>query len=121
MRNREKTFSRFLRSILKSKYLCSHPLLFEFLKVDHHNLDKKIGLRNFTKKLQHEEDQINKKSSFFGKEIVSNGLFRVTAPQNIPVDFSEQPFNKKFDEQSFTLLYEKCINGILQEVPKMEV
>lgn len=39
LRSRCKTFTRFLRSLLKSQYLCSHPMVLEFLKIDHHSID----------------------------------------------------------------------------------
>ena len=51
MDNRKKSFSRFLRSILRSPELCSHPLVVEFLRVDHSKLDEKEGMKKFSKKL----------------------------------------------------------------------
>jgi len=35
LHKREKSFSRFLRSVIRSPELASHPLVLEFLKVDH--------------------------------------------------------------------------------------
>ena len=48
---RERTFSRFLRGIIRSPVLISHPLVFEFFKTDHHLSDQRYGMRNFTKEL----------------------------------------------------------------------
>jgi hypothetical protein len=48
---RERSFSRFIRSVLRSKDLCSHPLVMEFLKTDHYLSDQKNGMRDFSKKL----------------------------------------------------------------------
>jgi len=56
LKNRQKTFSRFLRSVLKSQVLSSHPFVLEFLKIDHSRIDAKIGMRDFTKRLAYEEE-----------------------------------------------------------------
>ena len=58
MHNREKSFSRYLRSILRSPELASHPLVVEFLKTDHSKVDAKIGMKEFSKKLIQKESEL---------------------------------------------------------------
>lgn len=48
---RERWFSRFLRGIVRCRELLNHPLVVEFLKIDHHAIDNKVGMKDFTKKL----------------------------------------------------------------------
>lgn len=49
LRNREKTFSRFLRGIVKSPEIASSSLVLQFLKIDHFAADPKNGLKEFSK------------------------------------------------------------------------
>lgn len=51
LRVREKKFSRFLRGIIRSPTLASHPAVLEFLNTDHYAKDKINGLKEFTKTL----------------------------------------------------------------------
>ena len=55
---RQRSFSRFVRALVLSPALSSHPLILEFLKIDHFSIDKKNGLRDFSKKLQKQENDI---------------------------------------------------------------
>jgi hypothetical protein len=117
--NRQKSFTRFLRSVLKSKYLSSHPVLLEFLKIDHKKIDEKYGLKDFTKRLAFEETELTKKSGLFTKEILNNGIYKITAPQNsinLHEEFTANLFDKKLgknftknilDEVQFLSTYEK--------------
>ena len=98
IKNRQKSFTRFLRSILKSPFLSALPLVLEFLKIDHHKIDSKFGMKDFTKRLMYEETELNKKASFFNKEVSKNGLYRITAPTDtidLTQDFSENLLDKK--------------------------
>ena len=57
-------------------------------------------MRDFTKRLAYEEEQLNKKQSMFkkDKDKIHNGIFRVTAPsKTIPLeaDFKEMLFDKR--------------------------
>jgi hypothetical protein len=79
MHNREKSFSRYLRSILRSPELSSHPLVVEFLKTDHSKIDAKIGMREFSKKLIAKEQELQKISSYYGKQKMHNRIYRVTS------------------------------------------
>lgn len=79
---RERTFSRFLRGIVRSKTLASHPLVYEFLKVDHHSVDRRNGMRNFSKELQNKEAMFQKMSTYYNKEKMSNGIYRITSVSN---------------------------------------
>jgi len=49
--NREKSFSRFLRSVTRCAEFVSHPIVYEFLNVDHSKGKKKDGMKTFSKKL----------------------------------------------------------------------
>ena len=60
MRNREKTFSRFLRGILRSKELRTHPFVLEFLKIDHKKMDAVRGMKDFSKRLTQLEQELIK-------------------------------------------------------------
>jgi len=51
LRARARTFSRFLRGVLRSPDLCNHHLVLEFFKIDHHKIDTKVGMKEFSKKL----------------------------------------------------------------------
>lgn len=44
---RERSFARFLRGIVRSAELSNHPMVREFLKVDHHSQDEKNGMKEF--------------------------------------------------------------------------
>lgn len=48
---RERWFSRFLRGVVRCHELLNHPLVTEFLKIDHHSIDSKLGMKDFSKKL----------------------------------------------------------------------
>ena len=67
LHRREKSFSRFLRSVIRSPELASHPLVLEFLKIDHSKIDSKIGMREFNRKLITAETDLQKMSGFFAK------------------------------------------------------
>ena len=62
---------------MRSNELASHPLVVEFLKIDHSAIDNKIGMKEFSKKLTKEEDLLKKLNS--NKEKVNNRVFRVTS------------------------------------------
>lgn len=79
LRNREKYFERFLRSVLKSPSLSGHPCVLEFLKIDHYKVDPKLGVKEFSKKLSSIESELNKRISFFSSDQIFNGIYRVTA------------------------------------------
>ena len=72
---------------------------------NHAIIDPKIGAKNFTKALQHEESDLLKKgSNFFSKETPVNDIYKIgastpTLPLNLK--FSEcliNPKDKYFDE-----------------------
>ena len=77
---KQRTFSRFLRGIVRSPDLSTHPLVIEFLKIDHYTIDKKNGLKEFTKRLQQKEQQMLKISNKNYKLNTINKQFRVTDP-----------------------------------------
>lgn len=62
---RERTFARFLRGIVRSQPLASHPLVLEFLKTDHHQKGAETGMRNFSKELKQKEEEYKKMSSAY--------------------------------------------------------
>ena len=51
MKSRSRNFARFMRGVVRSPDLASHPLVLEFLKIDHYSIDKKVGMKEFSKKL----------------------------------------------------------------------
>lgn len=55
---RERWFSRFLRGVVRCHELLNHPLVTEFFKIDHHSIDSKLGMKEFTKKLQTHEQSL---------------------------------------------------------------
>ena len=90
---------------MKSPFLSAHPIVLEFLKIDHHKIDDKFGLKDFTKRLTYEESELVKKSSYFSKEVIKNGIYRVTAPSetiNLDSDFNENLLDKKLGKNLAT-------------------
>jgi hypothetical protein len=55
-----RSFSRFLRSILRCQNLSSHEIVIEFLKINHHKIDNKIGMKEFSKKMSALEKELSK-------------------------------------------------------------
>ena len=56
-----------------------HPLLYEFLKVDHSILDSKKGIKNFSKKLLAILADLNKMNSFMtDNKMMQNGVYRIS-------------------------------------------
>jgi hypothetical protein len=119
---RERTFSRFLRSIVRSPQLASHPIVFEFLKTDHHHTDPKNGMRYFSKELQAKEQEIIKMNSYYDKVKMSNGIYRITStlPKiSLKEDYTANLLADKqinqlnFNEKEYVLRYEKNITAIL--------
>ena len=64
---------------MRSPELASHPLVVEFLKIDHSKVDSKIGMKEFSKKLIQKEQELQKISSYYGKQKMQNGVYRVTS------------------------------------------
>jgi len=59
--------------------LNKHPLLYEFLKVDHSILDCKKGIKNFSKKLLAILADLNKMNSFMtDNKMMQNGVYRIS-------------------------------------------
>lgn len=119
--------------MIRSKILTTHPILVEFLKTDHFKIDEKFGLKDFSKRLNFEEQELNKKSGFFSKEIVKNGIYRVAAtqdPYDVTSDFEEKLFDRNptstlfqtniLNEQIFIQQYERTVANLLAILPKFE-
>lgn len=124
---KQRTFSRFLRGIVRSPDLATHPLVIEFLKIDHYNIDKKNGLKEFSKRLQQKEQQLVKISNKNYKLNTINKIFRVTDPSKT-IDLSEEfdhpliddakdKSQKFLDEDQFVHKMETCVQGIMNLIP----
>ena len=48
---RQKTFSRFLRGIIRHPDICTHPFVEEFVRVDHSKVNPQKGMKEFSKRL----------------------------------------------------------------------
>lgn len=115
---RERWFSRFLRGVVRSHELLNHPLVIEFLKIDHHGIDSKLGMKDFTKKLQTHEQSLQKLTTFYSKQKMANHVYRVTSYKErilVARDFEGQELlneklekskRKRFDEKQYVLRYE---------------
>ena len=115
--NREKGFARFLRGITRSADLLSHPLVVEFLQVDHSKIDYKSGMKEFSKKLQAEESLLSK----MNKDKIANQVFRVTYYKerySLQKDFVDTLQARKegksmtqmnFDEKEYLLRYDQQV------------
>ena len=104
----------------------------EFFKIDHHSIDSKLGMKEFTKKLQTHEQSLQKLAGFLSKQKMSNGIYRVTSYKdriNALRDFEGQYFiddkiereaKKKFDEKQYVLRYEQKVMAMLNTLPKFK-
>ena len=96
----------------------------EFLKVDHYELDNKVGLKEFGKKLTLELENLQKQHGFFSKTKWENCLFKTTSTkENIDLDkfkgahLSDLKHPDMADEKQFVFKYEKEMNGLLKTLP----
>jgi hypothetical protein len=126
MDNRKRSFSRFIRSVLRSPELSSHPLLVEFLKEDHSRQEDKEGMKLFSKRLMKEEDDLKKITSYYGRQKMDNKIYRVASHKERLVverlsleDLVEAnkilgiQRDQKIDEKAYVLRYEQQITGAL--------
>ena len=133
LRNREKTFSRFLRGILRSKELSTHPFVLEFLKIDHAQMDRVRGMKDFSKRLTQLEQEL------FKNKDKNNNFYKISSTtKKIPmtaefVESNLQAFidkekgkqskdnyinQNKFDEKQYVASYEQLVGKILAEAQK---
>ena len=92
MHLRERTFARFLRGLTRSKEFGSHPLVLEFLKTDHFIKNKIEGMKEFSKRLAQKDQDLQKISTYYNKDLMANGIFRVSSTNekiSIREDFTE--------------------------------
>ena len=99
IQQRERTFSRFLKGVVRSPDLCSHPLVLEFLKIDHHRVDRKNGLRDFSKRLaKQEQDLLKISGTYFNRAYMKNEIYRVASfDSSISIDDQFSNFVGKID------------------------
>ena len=57
---RGRSFSRFLRGVVRTPTLLNHHLVIEFLKIDHNHTKSKFSMKDFTKKLINAEADLTK-------------------------------------------------------------
>jgi hypothetical protein len=118
---------------LRSPELASHPLVVEFLKTDHSKVDPKIGMKEFSKKLIAKEQELTKISSYYGKQKINNGIYRVTSyrdkismlndlnDRSLLENYSSRDSSQKgLDEKGFVLKYDQQIVGILALMNKFQ-
>ena len=61
-----------------------HPLVYEFLQIDHEMVDPKWGLKNFQKKLIEELSNLKKLNSIFtSNKIMKNDIYRICESKNL--------------------------------------
>lgn len=126
LENRQKTMARFLRGILRSPDLRSHPLVLEFFKVDHFKEGGWSKLKEFSQALEKEKLDLNKSKAQIsnGYRISSNATRIPIQPEFIvqnldPKSFKGELFDQqKFDENYYVDKYDKTINKILSEIKK---
>lgn len=128
---RERSFSRFLRGIIRSPELLNHPLVLEFLTVDH---KKDKDLKEFTRKLQTKEQQMLKEqqaatrkagaldppfhiTSYKGDKIIIEKEFLEQELINEKIERSKK---KKFDEGRYIMRYEQHLAQLLGNMNKFK-
>ena len=104
-----------MRGIVRSPILASHPLVSEFLKTDHSLRDKRFGIKNFSKELVNYEAGYVKMSSYYEKQKMANGVYRITSTKpkiSLKEDFTADLLDDKnitmlnFNEKEFVLRYD---------------
>lgn len=121
MRVRERSFARFLRGILRSPELSSHPNVVEFLRVDH-SKDNKMGysMKDFTKKLIGEEQKLGSKKPNNTIYSVTYYKERFSFPEVMTTLADIQKGKKKMTEAQFVAKYGNIVKSILSKAEKYQ-
>lgn len=102
------------------------------MKVDHYRENAKSGMEKFSAKLVNAEAELSKHSSFFNKDVISNGIYRVSTQEPkiyLNSDIRECLLDKKVgkkldhsvsDEQSFIMLYDKLLSKLCPKIDEMD-
>lgn len=118
---RERSFSRFLRGIIRNPEILNHPLVIEFLTVDH---KKPVDMKAFSKRLLSAEQRLMKGGQSTKRGAGEPGFFLTSYREKIQIEkeFQDQELinekiergkRKKFDEARYVMRYEQHMAQLL--------